>query len=109
MRLDFSRLPDVSAEHPELSEDERFYAAHMKAREDALQQIFGDTEPKGQILSPGEPDVVVNWPGGGVHPYAPREGRSGWHYVTHGLAQPFDAEEGEAPPDAPEEQPSGFG
>jgi Suppressor of fused protein (SUFU) len=109
MRLDFSRLPDVSAEHPELSEDERFYAAHMKAREDALHEIFGDTEPKGQVLSPGDPDLVVNWPGGGVHQYAPREGRSGWHYVTHGLAQPFDTEEGEAPPDAPEEQPSGFG
>ncbi len=108
-RLDYSRLPDVSAEHPELDEDERAYAAHMKAREDALHEVFGDTEPKGQILSPGDADLQVNWPGGGVHVYAPADGRTGWHYVTHGLAQPFELEEGEAPPDAPQDQPSGFG
>ena len=128
MRLDFSRLPDVAAEHPELDETERLYAAHMKAREDAFAMIFGDTEPKGQILSPAEPDLVMNWPGGGVHAYAPRQGRTGWHYVTHGLAQPFDAEDaaalaptpagepegegqggGEACEEAPDEKPSGFG
>ena len=107
MPLDFSKLPDVAAEHPELDEEERVFAAHMKAREDAFMEIFGDTEPKNQIMSPGDPDLVMNWPGGGIHPYAPRPGRTGWHYVTHGLAQPFD-DEGEAP-DSPEEGPSGFG
>ena len=109
--LDFSKLPDLAAEHPELDADERVYAGHMKAREDALLQIFGETEPKGQILSPAEPDLTLNWPGGGVHPYAPREGRTGWHYVTHGLAQPF-VDAVDAPPkaaDAPQEGPSGFG
>jgi hypothetical protein len=91
--LDFSKLPDVSKLHPELDEDERIFAAHMKAREDAYAHIFGQTDPPNQILSPSDPELTINWPGGGVYAFPPRGERSGWHYVTHGLAQPFDGPE----------------
>jgi Suppressor of fused protein (SUFU) len=90
-RLDFSKLPDVSALHPELEEaGERPFAAHMKAREDALLAIFGESEPPDQILSPDDPDLTISWPGGGVYQYPPRGERRGFHYVTHGLSQPFE-------------------
>jgi hypothetical protein len=100
--LDFSALPDVSELHPELKPEERWYAAHMKAREDALLYVFGETEPPGQILSPADPQLTVNWPGGGVYQYPPAEGRPSWHYVTHGLSQPFSEEEGSAGLETPE-------
>ncbi|MBX3186478.1 MAG: suppressor of fused domain protein [Planctomycetota bacterium] len=92
--LDFSKLPDVSELHAELeSDEERTFAAHMKAREDAFEHIFGETHPPGQILSPDDAQLSVNWPGGGVYAFPPRGERNGWHYVTHGLAQPMDEEE----------------
>ncbi len=109
MVLDARELPDVSAEHPELTDpEERMFAAHMLARENALTKIFGPTEPPDQILSPSDPELVANWPGGGVHQYPPRGTRRTWHYVTHGLSQPFDeadAEEFATDPDSA----SGFG
>ena len=42
-------------------------------------QIFGDTaRAKNQISEPAAiPICAMNWPGGGIHPYAPRPGRSG--------------------------------
>ncbi len=105
-RLDFSRLPDVSDEHPELDAEGRLFAAHMRAREDALMAVFGPTDPPDTILSPEDPDLNVNWPGGGIHRYAPRPGRTGWTFVTHGLAQPDDFE---AEPEDDDERYSGFG
>jgi hypothetical protein len=88
--IDFSKLPDVSAEHPELEDEgDRIFAAHMKAREDALEAIFGPCDPPDQILSPDDPELMINWPGGGIYAFPPRGERAGWHYVTHGLAQPF--------------------
>jgi hypothetical protein len=105
--IDFSRLPDVTEEHPELSsDDERLFAAHMKAREDAYAHVFGASDPPDQILSPDDPELTINWPGGGIYAFPPRGERRGWHYVTHGLAQPFGPDE----PDAPEdERASGLG
>jgi len=108
--VDASKLPDVSADHPELEEAaERLFAAHMKAREEAFAQIFGPTEPPDRILSPADPELLENWPGGGVYAFPPRGGRGGWHYATHGLAQPFGEEE--LAPAAPgdEERFSGLG
>lgn len=94
VRVDFSELPDVQQLHPELEPDELWYAAHMKAREDALSAIFGETEPPGQILSPTDPELTVSWPGGGIYQFPPRGERSSWHYVTHGLSQPSAPDEG---------------
>ncbi len=91
--LDFSKLPDVAKLHPELDEDERLFAAHMKAREDAYAHIFGQTDPPDRILTPSDPELQINWPGGGVYAFPPRGARKGWHYVTHGLAQPFEGPE----------------
>jgi hypothetical protein len=105
--LDFSRLPDVSDEHPELDAEAQLFAAHMKAREDALMTVFGPTDPPDTILSPDDPDLSVNWPGGGIHRYAPRSGREGWYFVTHGLAQPDDPSE--EPDEDEDERYSGFG
>lgn len=105
--LDFSVLPDVTELHPELSPDERWYAAHMKAREDAFAAIFGETEPPDQILSPSDPDLAVNWPGGGIYQFPPHGDRDGWAYVTHGLAQPMDPDDGASEPD--DERVSGLG
>lgn len=88
--IDFSELPDVAEEHPELDDEvERLFAAHMIARERALDAIFGPTDPPDGILSPADPDLMVAWPGGGIYAFPPRGDRRGWHYVTHGLAQPF--------------------
>lgn len=97
IEVDFSDLPDVRDLHPELGEEERAFAAHMKAREDAYAAIFGDSDPPGQILSPGDAQLTINWPGGGIYVFPPRGDRRGWHYVTHGLSQPldFDGEPGE--------------
>jgi hypothetical protein len=61
----------------------------MMAREAAFEEVFGTTDPPGKVLSPDDPELTVNWPGGGLHRYAPRKGRPGWHYLTHGLAQPL--------------------
>ncbi len=110
MAVDFSKLPDVSKEHPDLAPDEQVFLAHMKAREDAFFRVFGDTAPKNEMLSPGDPDLMDNWPAGGIYKYAPRKGRTGWHYVTHGLAQPFVVPEDEDDEPLPGEQRiSGFG
>jgi hypothetical protein len=100
--LDFSALPDVAQLHPELEPDARWFAAHMRAREEALLYVFGESEPPGQILSPADAQLTVNWPGGGIYQYSPCEGRSGWHYVTHGLAQPFSEEAGRAGAEQPD-------
>jgi hypothetical protein len=105
--LDFSRLPDVSDIHDELPEpDELIYAAHMKAREDALEHIFGKSYPNGDILSPIDPNLMLNWSGGGIYQYPPDEKRSAWHYVTSGLSQPFPDDDWTA---TQEERCSGFG
>lgn len=108
--LDFSKLPDVSKEHPELDEDEQEYAAHMRARENAFEAIFGDSDPPNQILSPDDADLTVNWPGGGVYRYPARDKRRGVHYVTFGLSQPF-GDDDEDPEDADDDDVpfSGFG
>lgn len=100
--LDFSTLPEVADLHPELNSDELWFAAHMHARESAYLSIFGESEPDGNILSPGDPTLFINWPGGGVFQYPPGQGRRGWNCVTHGLAQPDspeDAAESAADPD----------
>jgi hypothetical protein len=110
--LDFSRLPDVSKLHPELQEpDEIAFAAHMKAREDAYEHIFGQTDPPDQILSPSDEQLRDNWPGGGVYAFPPRGTRKAWHYVTHGLSQPFSdpAAEEATEDEADEERVSGLG
>jgi hypothetical protein len=105
--LDFSRLPDVADIHPELTElGERVYAAHMKAREDALEHIFGKSHPNGDILSPTDPNLMINWPGGGLYQYPPNEKLHAWHYVTSGLAQPVPDDDSTATPDG---RYSGFG
>jgi hypothetical protein len=96
LRLDFSKLPDVASIYPELeAPGERDYAAHMKAREDAFQAIFGESEPPQQILSPEDPNLTVSWPGGGVYQFPPRGERRAFHYVTHGLSQPFGSDDKE--------------
>ena len=106
---DFSKLPNVAELHPELGEDERAFAAHMKAREDAYAAIFGESDPPGQVLSPGDTELMLNWPGGGIYVFPPRGDRRGWHYVTHGLSQPLDYEDGEEAADGEEEEVSGLG
>jgi hypothetical protein len=107
--LDFSQLPDVSALHPEFTElGERDYAAHMKAREDALHEVFGPSHPDDSILSPRDPNLMINWPGGGVYQFPPRDKRSSWHYVTSGLAQPVSSSETPQLAEG-EERFSGFG
>jgi hypothetical protein len=80
--------------HPELeSESELAFAAHMQTRESAFSVIFGESYPSDRIITPSNPRLSldgVNWPVGGVFQYAPAGGRIGWHYVTHGLAQPSE-------------------
>jgi len=106
--LDFSPLPDVSAEHPDLDGDELLLASHAKARRDALWMVFGDTAPRNHVIRPTERQLKAAWPHGGVLRHPPDEDRPDWRYVTHGLAHPRR-------PDAAErfliddERPSGRG
>jgi hypothetical protein len=89
--LDFSRLPDVKHTHTKFSEEEEFaFAAHMLARENAYAFIFGASHPDGKIIVPNDIDLRANWPGGGVYRYEPDQNKTGWHYVTHGLSQPYE-------------------
>ena len=102
MTVDFSSLPDISDEHPELGPEERWYAAHVKARELALEAVFGATEPPDTVLAPEDEEVARAWPGGGFHRYAPRGERTSWLYVTHGLSQPFEERDVQALRDDPD-------
>lgn len=102
MTVDFSTLPDVSDEHPELPPEERWYAAHIKARELALEAVFGATEPPDTLLAPDDEELAEAWPGGGFHRYAPRGERTSWLFVSHGLSQPFEESDVDAVQDDPE-------
>ena len=108
MVLDFSRLPDLSAEHPELEPDELRLAGHTQARRDALWMVFGDTAPADHVIRPMERELLAAWPHGGILRHPPDQDRTDWTYVTHGLAHPrhADAAERFARDD---ERPSGRG
>ena len=85
--MDFSALPDVSETNPELTEPgEIEYAAQMLARENLLHAVFGQPEPNGRIWSPSDPNLTVNWAGGGFYMYPATTG--GYYFVTSGLSQP---------------------
>ena len=85
--MDFSALPDVSKTNPELTEPgEREYAAQMLARENFLHAVFGQAEPNGNIWSPSDPNLTINWAGGGFYMYPAAS--SGYYFVTSGLSQP---------------------
>lgn len=108
--LDFSALPnvdDLGLEQP----GEIAYAAQMAAREHALHSLFGPSDPPDQIMSPGDPNLFINWPGGGIYQYPPTEKRPSWHYVTSGLSQPHIDDDGTAQPvvDDDGQRYSGFG
>ena len=67
---DSSSIPnvdDLGLEQP----GEIAYAAQMAARENALHAIFGPTDPPDHILSPGDPNLFINWSGGGIYQYPP--------------------------------------
>ena len=66
----------------------KWFESVMKLREDAFLEIFGPPEPA-EIMTPVD-DLAINWPGGGVFTFPPQRERTDWHYVTHGLSQPFD-------------------
>ncbi len=108
--FDSSAIPnvdDLGLEKPV----EIAYAGQMAARENALHAIFAPTDPPDQILSPGDPNLFINWPGGGIYQYPPSGNRSSWHYVTSGLSQPHidDDANPESVIDDDGERYSGFG
>lgn len=85
--MDFSALPDVSNTNPELTEPgEIEYAAQMLARENLLRAVFGQPVPNGNIWSPSDTNLTVNWAGGGFYMYPAATG--GYYFVTSGLSQP---------------------
>jgi hypothetical protein len=107
---DSSSIPivdDLGLEQP----GEIAYAAQMAARENALHAIFGPTDPPDQILSPGDPNLFINWSGGGIYQYPPNGNRKSWHYVTSGLSQPHIDDDANPEPviDEDGERYSGFG
>ena len=108
--VDYSQWPDVGAEFPELEPDEQLYAAYMTARERFFADSFGASEPADSIITPADPDLSLNWPGGGVYQFPPKGARRHWHYVTHGLSQEYELEEVRAlSRDAIDERYSGLG
>ncbi len=83
--IDFSKLP----KKPFLAKKTDFaFEAHMITREKAFNEIFGLSYPDNKIIVPSDGNLLLNWPGGGIFQYEPKESRTGWHYVTHGLSQP---------------------
>jgi len=85
--MDFSTLPDVSKTNPELTEPgEIEYASQMLARENFLHAVFGSPEPEGNIWSPSDPNLTVNWAGGGFYLYPAATG--GYYFVSSGLSHP---------------------
>lgn len=108
--FDSSALPNVDDLGLEQT-GEIAYAAQMAAREHALHSIYGPTDPLDRILSPCDPSLLVNWPGGGIYQYPPNGSRTSWHYVTSGLSQPDFDDDGNPEPivDDDGERYSGFG
>lgn len=108
--FDSSAIPNV--DHLGLEQPvEIAYAAQMAARENALRAIFGPTDPPDRILSPGDPQLFINWSGGGIYQFPPNRNRSSWHYVTSGLSQPHIDDDANPEPiiDDDGERYSGFG
>jgi hypothetical protein len=106
---DSSSIPnvdDLGLEQP----GEIAFAAQMAARENAFHAIFGPSDPPDQILSPADPNLFLNWPGGGIYQFPPNGNRASWHYVTSGLSQPDIDDDGVPRPvvDDDGEQYSGF-
>lgn len=108
MVFDFSRLPDLSAELPELDPEELALASHTKARREALWMVFGDTAPPEHVIRPVDRELKAAWPHGGVLRHPPSEDRPDWRYVTHGLAHPEEADAAELFA-LDDERPSGRG
>ena len=96
-------LPDLRREHPELIEGGMAHAQHMAARERALIRLLGPTDPPNRILVPDDPQLMVNWPGGGIHRWRRQDGVV---FMTHGMSQP---QEPDAVVDEPEKFWSGLG
>jgi hypothetical protein len=86
-RVESVELPNLDEEHPELLDGGMEHAQHMAARERAFLTLLGDTDPPNQILSPSDTQLMVNWPGGGLHRWRTDEGTL---FATHGMAQPDD-------------------
>jgi len=84
--LDYSEL---SMSNPE----DDWFEACMKVRENAYDEIFGESDPPNVIGSPENPDLALNWPGGGVFCFPPSGKRQSWHYITHNLSQPLNFED----------------
>lgn len=89
--LDYSDPPGVTGVHDE--DYQTRFSAHMRARELWFRELFGETDPPESIMSPGDPKLSVNWPGGGILRFPPSAGRGHWVFATSGLAQPVHDEE----------------
>ena len=91
LMLDYSDPPGVTGIHDE--DYQTRFSAHMRARELWFREIFGETDPPESIMSPGDPKLSVNWPGGGILRFPPNPDRRHWVFATSGLAQPVHDEE----------------
>lgn len=70
-----------------------WYEDSMQSREDALIERFGPFSPAGQVFRPQNVSWDMEIPGFAFLRFPPTDTRSFWLYVTHGLAQPLNAEE----------------
>ena len=92
--VDYSQWPDISAEHPYATDEaEKAYIQYIVAREYFYTHFFGECYPKGMIIKSGDPNLIANWPSGGVYKFAPNDKLKEWHYVTSGLSQLYSPEE----------------
>ncbi len=75
-------MHDYSNRHISTDQDDWFESC-MQLREQAYAEIFGESEPPGQILSPSDPDLAISWPGGGFYCFQPGSAcrRTGAHVV----------------------------
>src|SRR5882672_3451128 len=107
--LDCFELPEVRLLFSQLKlRNEQLFVAHMLAREKALTEVFGDSEPP-EAIAPKNAELAAAWTGGGVKRFVPRGERKTFTWCTHGLAQPFPNELGQLKSASDEEALSGFG
>ena len=70
-----------------------WYEDSMQSREDALIERFGPFSPAGRVFKPQDASWDIKLPGFAFLRFPPTDTRSFWLYVTHGLAQPLNAED----------------
>jgi Suppressor of fused protein (SUFU) len=67
--MKYDSYPDVRNEHPELKGNELIIASSLKLIENIQRDQWGSPINDGNILKPVDPNLILNWIGGGIYQY----------------------------------------